>query len=395
MHQTDLLEARRRELLDLVERHAGGDWPPEAEERLSRLLAELAALRLAQRSAPPTGGPALPPTDDDDTLTLGQRFARAPEVEALRRRGGVVTDRVVVQLPGSALTTRAVTLTGTIAPSRQPALPMAPRRAAMRDLIPVVPTSELAVQWVVERAASPYTTVPPTGENQAKPEATTTLDILTVPLRALAVQTPVTTQQLLSVPELEQLVDQALRSQLAVAEDRQIIWGTGTGDQLLGIMATGGVTQVSAATPADLIDQIRIQAAEIAAWGGVPTGVVLHPIDAARLETAKSTTGEYISSGIVTRDAAGIMRVWGLPVVQTPAAQEAGSYPTPARYAFVADWEAATRIAERQGTSLEIGTSGDDFLRNVRRLRMEEFIGFAVLRPALVRVIQAQAPDAV
>ncbi len=106
-----------------------------------------------------------------------------------------------------------------------------------------------------------------------------------------------------------------LRTELAYAEEQQLLYGDGTGTNLLGL-----IPQATAYVPNTIPDFAPANAlgSLIAAFGQLytamlpPSGIVLHPLDWLKMLALKDTTGQYLGNGPFGELA---RVVWNQPIV--------------------------------------------------------------------------------
>ena len=123
--------------------------------------------------------------------------------------------------------------------------------------------------------------------------------------------------------------------------------------------------------------QVKMKAIDtlhVSAWSPdniPPTGIVLNPTDWFKIETTKDTAGAYI----VGNPADGTTpRLWGLPVVETPAM-------TVDKF-LVGAFRYGAQIFDRMDARVEISTEdSDNFRKNLVTIRAEERLALAVYRP--------------
>lgn len=135
--------------------------------------------------------------------------------------------------------------------------------------------------------------------------------------------------------------------------------------------ASGVLTSTGAATTViDLIaDAI---AGQEAINGSTPTAVVVNPTVLATIRKAKANTGgDYFVDPLTATPTT----IHGVRVLSTPA--------TAASTAWVVNG-AGVVIYRRGGITAEIGTSADDFMHNMRTMRVEERFATAVVRPSML-----------
>lgn len=266
----------------------------------------------------------------------------------------------------------------------------------MRDLLNVQGTNSNAVEYLtVTPAANPAAA--PVAESALKPETSMTLGTATAPVRTIAVHMPVTEQQLQDIPQIQGLINNELRYELAYVEDEQVTWGDGTGQNLLGIFNTTGVTAGRTVAGDTLIDKIRRAITDVRVARNMPNGIAVHPYDWEVIQLLKGSDNTYIWV-VVTDPATGQNRIWGLTVVESLGMQK----PTLAvntntiyeRRILVGDFVRGATLWDKQQAAVAVGYVNDQFIRNQRTLRAEERLAFGVKRPKAFRYVVAQAEAA-
>jgi HK97 family phage major capsid protein len=246
----------------------------------------------------------------------------------------------------------------------------------IRDVIPVSPTSSNLIEWLARvsytRGAEIQSEGPTASTQAVKGEADAEYVLRDAPVRTIAVTIPVTEQQLQDAPALVNMIREDLLWDLGKEEEEEIVWGDDTGVHLDGLEKniaeaanTGGYTSK--------IDIIRTMITEIRQSGYQPTFTLLDPLDWEEIELMKGSDGHYIWA--IIRDTLG-PRIWGTRVVETVAMEEPGGTD---RLIIVGSRVGAT-IFDRMQSQITMGWINDDFNRNIRRIKAEERIAFAVRR---------------
>ncbi len=152
-----------------------------------------------------------------------------------------------------------------------------------------------------------------------------------------------------------------------------MITGTG-GAGFTGLFNTTGTQTIGPPGAGESMLHVLRRAQRLVQVNGrtTPTAVIMAPIDAETLDllVINSETNHFLGDPFA---ALGGRRVWGMPVIVSEAC--------PVGFAMVGDFRRAI-LFDRQQTSLAVGTSGDDFIRNIVRVLAELRAGFAVIRPA-------------
>ncbi len=245
----------------------------------------------------------------------------------------------------------------------------------MRDVLAVRGTTSNSIEYL----AYSYTdAAAPVAESGLKPEAALTTSIANAPVRTLPVWIPVTEQQLQDVPQIIGIINQELVDDIKALEDRQILYGSGAGENLQGLLTLGGVpTIVRTVTNTQNVDRIFMGATDVATAGGRPNAFVIHPIDWEQIVLAKGTDTRYMFSTF-TDPATGQQRIWGLTPVVTQGAKNPANAQ---RFLLVGDFVRGAQLHDRQAAAVQVGYVNDDFIRNKRTIRAEERVALTIQRP--------------
>lgn len=244
------------------------------------------------------------------------------------------------------------------------------RQLTIRDLLIPGQTTSNSVEYVKETG---YTNnAAPVAETTAKPYSDLTFDMATAPVRTLAHLFKASRQILDDAPALRSYIDGRARYGLKFVEENQLLNGSGSGQNILGIVpqATAFAPEF---TPADetAIDRLRLAILQVILAEYPATAFVLNPIDWAKVELTKDAGGNYIignPQGSLTPT------LWNLPVVSTQAMAE-GEFLTGA-------FSYAAQIFDRMEIEVLLSSENvDDFEKNMFTIRAEERLGLAVYRP--------------
>ncbi len=215
-----------------------------------------------------------------------------------------------------------------------------------------------------------------TAEGLQKPMATMKFKETVVLVQVIAHAIAASRQILDDFPGLRSDVDNDLIYGLMRAEERKLLYASGSAPAIQGIMNVPGIQLYSWSQGRSLdtkIDAIRraltrVQVAELEA-----DGVVIHPIDFEDVETAKNTVGSYI--WMSAQGANGeIDRIWRQPLVVTPAIQP-GDF-------LVGAWQAASALYEKEQVNVRFTDSHSDyFTANLLAILAEERVAPVWKRP--------------
>lgn len=278
-----------------------------------------------------------------------------------------------------------------VTPERSSIVEMLGRRPlSIRDLVTVLRTGSDAVEYVKQtshtNAAAPVaeatSAAAPTAPGTAgalvvdaaggyKPEGAWQFVADTANVKTIAEWVPVTKRALADVAQLEDLINSELVADLAEVEETQIIAGSGSGQNLTGILNTSGIQ--SQAKGADtLLDAVRKAKTKARTVGRVaPNAVLVNPVQGEQVELSKDGQGRYFGNGPFL---AGPNTLWGMPLIESEA--------VPSGTAIVGDFSKAVLWDREEATVTMTDSHADFFIRNLVAILAEERVAFAVVRPA-------------
>ena len=253
-----------------------------------------------------------------------------------------------------------------------------------RDMstLPQVPTSILSLVPVVALDSPTYRYLKQVGprENNAavvkpgevKPTSPMSLEPVEGSLVTVAhLSDGISKYDLLDTGNLQRFVESELRYGLATKMEDLVINGSGEEGEPLGLLKHSGV--LTQAFETDLVTSVRKAITQIEAQGYAPSAIALRPEQWEQIELlTASGSGEYVVNSPVDRAA---RRLFGIQVVVSNAL-EAGT-------AMVADLREAVVFNDRRGLMAEwTQNSGDDFERNLLRVRVETRVNVGLGQPS-------------
>lgn len=349
----------------------------------------------------PAGAKAAPSAFHQPTKlkSIGQMFAESAEYKSMMGQfsDGRINEKARVQsapMGVKALITGASDTSGGafVNTDVQNIVEMLGRRElTVRDLISVRQTESDTVEYVRQTtqlsSAAPVpeatSAAAPTAPGTAgalvlnagggyKPEGSMAFEKVTATVKTIAEWVPATKRGLADASQLRGLIDDELRADLAEEEEDQILNGSGSGENLTGILQTSGI-QTQAWTD-DLLTTIRKAKTKTRTVGRVAAnGIVLNPEDAERLDLLRPTSGDGQFYGPGPFAGAGIRTVWGLPIVESEAIA-AGT-------GLVGDYTKAVLWDREQASITATDSHADFFIRNLVAILGEERVAFGVTRP--------------
>lgn len=258
----------------------------------------------------------------------------------------------------------------------------------IRDLISVRRTGSDTVEYVEQtshtNAAAPVpeatTSAAPTAPGSAgalvpaagggyKPEGSWAFVRRTAVVKTIAEWVPATKRALADVAQLEGLINDELRADIAEAEEGQILAGDGSGENFTGIRNWSGIQ--TQAFDTDIFRTVRKAITKARTVGRVnPNAILVSPATAETIDLAQDANDRYYYGG---PQAIGPRTLWGVPVVESETQADTD--------VIVGDFSKAV-LWDREDTTVTISDShADFFVRNMVAILAEERAAFAVTRP--------------
>lgn len=307
------------------------------------------------------------------------------EVSAfLRRKAGTVVIEVSAKHTHHLLARKTLitspdvglTTPGVLQNDRTPGIVAEARQQlTIRNVLTARPTTMQRIDFV--KVNSPMTQASPQqGEGHTKKENAVTFTTDKADVQTIATWIPASRQVLDDFTELANFLETGLAYYVDLAEELQLLSGSGAGVDLKGLttQATPFNTGLLSGswTRIDVIGRVIQQitsAKEIQ-----PTFIVLNPVDWWSIRLTKDSQGRYILGdpmGPVTQQ-----QLFGLtPVVTT-------SIPS-GTFLVGSGSPAAAQIRDRMGMQIEISTQHEDyFARNLVAVRAEKRLALVTYRPA-------------
>jgi len=309
------------------------------------------------------GRPGAGMSGQPEQKSLGHQFTEhAAFVKAPARRS------TTVELPNFEFKTTMTTSAG-FAPSvvrTAVVVPYALRRPVVADLIPQDSTTQSAIKYMEETTSTNAADL--VAEDGLKPESALAFTERTANMGKIATWIPVTEEQLEDAPQVRALVNNRLTVFLQLEEEDQLLNGTGN---INGFHNRVTQTQAKGVDPTP--SAIYKAFTKIRFTGfAEPDGVVLHPNDWEPIRLLQDSTGRYIWGDPWVE---GIERVWGKPVIVTPAEVE--------NTALVGDFGMFSHISRRTGITIRTTDSHSDyFIYNRLVILAEERLTLEIYRLA-------------
>jgi len=310
-----------------------------------------------------------------NTKSIGQQFVES-EIFKGSQDGKPIKEREI-ELGGGLETKATFSTTAGWAPEDLRVagyIPDAQRpvQVMVANIIPAIPTNQSSYVYMEETTFT--NNAAETAEAGTFSEAALALTEQSVTIRKIAVNIPVTDEQLEDVAGISAYLDSRLRFMVDQRKDLQILVGNGTAPNVRGInnivgiqtQALGGDNRPDAIYKA--MDLVRVTGQAF------PSAYVTHPNDWQPIRLLQTADGVYIWG---SPSDAGPERIWGLPVVQAQAQTEGTG--------LVADFQNYVMIVNKAGIDIKITNSNeDDFINGLQRIRATVRFAPVVTRPAAV-----------
>ncbi|MDX1885821.1 phage major capsid protein [Mycolicibacterium sp. 120270] len=183
---------------------------------------------------------------------------------------------------------------------------------------------------------------------------------------------------------LTRWLNSELTEGVLTALEAQVIAGSGTGENMTGVLTVAGSTTVAFAT--DVVTTLRKGLTALQNLGVQPNAWVLNPADAEAVDLTKEGTGGigFLTDGYTTGNALS-GNIFGDPNIQRVVSPS-----VPAGTAILGDWS-KIGLWVREGVRVDIGFPDDTFKKNQAVLRGEMRVGAGVLMPPSFAVIDLTA----
>jgi HK97 family phage major capsid protein len=266
-----------------------------------------------------------------------------------------------------------IATSGVLQIERTPGIVTEARRSLkIRGLINSRPTTLQAIDFV--KVDSPLTTGSPQVETHTKKENAVTFTTVSERVRTFATWIPASRQILDDFVELEGFLRAGLPYYVDREEERQLLSGTGSGQDLNGLITQATAFSTALLPSASLgwnkFDVLARAVEQIGIADEVePTFAVINPRDNADILLTKDSQGRYLFM-----DSDPYAKIGLSPVVTNAVAS--GTFLVGSGSAI------ATEIRDRMGMTVEIATQHEDyFARNMVAIRAEKRLALIVYRP--------------
>jgi HK97 family phage major capsid protein len=275
-----------------------------------------------------------------------------------------------LELKGSDMTVGNAYSGEVIPADRVPDLKFTPnRKVNVRQLVPVGQTSSNLIRFVRESAYD--NAAEPTAQGSPKPQSDFDLTAVDRSIRTIPTFMRLTKEMLDDTPGLIAYLSSRAPSKLLNVEDTQLLYGSGSGQNLHGFATDGSAwTTVKFGTLINRFDVLAAAVVQTTKNEYSPNAIMINPSDYLQLVSVKESTGGYIIPSYVTMSA-GQMFILGVPVYAINGVV-AGDF-------FVGDFALGSQLFVRQGITLEFfEQDADNVTKNFVTVRVEERIALAV-----------------
>ena len=314
----------------------------------------------------------------DNKMDYGSRFVASNEFKAFK---SALRDRnasVRLELSAAPETTQAsnsATRTS-LAQPYEAGIVTDPRQVlAIESLFGKINIDVNAYQYIKYGFTTTLTATGPAvvSEGSAKPESNYSGIIKTGTIKTLAHWTKMTEQMIADNGNIVAFINDDMQYQLNKVIDAQIVNGSGSG-QLKGLSASDNYTDYITGAGIDtgdtVIDLILKVKTKMEAANIRNISLLLNPVDWCKVLCSKNVNKDYLIPGIVDIPQ---QRIWGVPVILSGSVTS-GKF-------HMGNFYEGGKIFERQGVTVEMARSGDDFEKNLMTLRVERRMDFAVVQP--------------
>lgn len=243
------------------------------------------------------------------------------------------------------------------------------RRLVIADLIPNGTITQPRFLFMEETTFT--NNADTVAEGGQKPESALAFTERSADVRKIATVLPVTDELFEDAPAMRSYVQGRMTVFLQLAEEDQLLNGSGVAPDILGILENPNIQ--TQAKGADTVPDAIYKAITLVEENSkLPaSGIVLNPFDWQTIRLLKDSNGQYLFGSPLSND---IERLFGYPVVRTSAVT-AGT-------GLVGAFDLAAMILRRSGIAFAASTEHSDFfIKNKLMLRVEERLAFPVFRP--------------
>jgi HK97 family phage major capsid protein len=309
-------------------------------------------------------------------LSLGQHFVASQVYEAIKagnhRRQGFSAAVEIADIGATTLDESAGSGGKLVLPDYQQGIqPLLLRPIRVTQLLAPGTTDSNTVEYMVETTFTNAAAA--RAEAAAAAESTLVFDRVAEPVRSIAHFLPVTAEMLEDQAQTQSYIDGRLRLGLDLAEEDQLLNGSGVAPNLTGLMNRANLAAAVARGTDTNADAIFKQIIAIMTTAFVmPDGLVLNPTNWQTIVLGKDAQGQYYGNGPFS--AMQTPMLWGLPAAVTPLIVANTSLVGAYR-------QCAQRFARRGATVTATNSHSDFFTKRLVAIMAEMREALAVYRP--------------
>lgn len=317
------------------------------------------------------------PAARDRRGSMGAQFVNDPALRAWLKAGGHQAQGQInspgVDLHATLLDSSGGSGGSLVQPDYQPGiLQILARTPAVADLIAPGTTDSNLISYMKELAATNAAAA--VAEGAEKPQSALSFVAATAPVVKIATWIPATTEILEDYPGLQSMIDARLRMFLALAEDDQLLSGSGVAPNMRGLRNLLGLAAAVVRGTDTIVDAMFKQMSAIGANALIqPDGWTMNPTDWGTVQLSKDANENYYGAGPFTGPQPPML--WGYPGAITPA--------MPVGEALVGAFRTCAQFFRRGGVRAAISNSHlDYFTTNKVAILIEERGALVVYRDA-------------
>lgn len=349
-----------------------GEMTEETSKNLKSLEEKLEAMNVkVEKSTIPTG-------ERKEYKSAGEQFVESKAYKDMIASGLPTSSPFEVK---DIVASRLIDTTGglAIAPEWDSEIVQEPRiNLTVADLVSQGTTSSNSIYFqkgTYTPAATPKKESK-TGVLITKPASKFTFTPATETVKTIPVYIQVSRQILEDAPALASEINDALRYDVQLAKEEQILFGNGVDPQLNGICPQAQTydstlpTQLGVTTPTR-IDHLRAAILQARQARYPVTGIVMNPFDWAAIELSKDSSLRYIWTSV---NDGGVTRMWRTPVIDSDNMPEG--------YFLTGAFKLGAKLWNRSGPIIRISDShATTFTENVVTILCELRSALVVKRP--------------
>lgn len=248
-----------------------------------------------------------------------------------------------------------------------------PTEEHIRNFITTGSTTSDLVRYIeMRRKEGGFAMVP---EGGLKPQLDYVFESKDVKVRKIAGHIRVPDEMMDDLPFLATLLATQGMEDLKLKEDEQILYGSGTGENLRGLFTAAsafatGSFRVERPNVYDIVLAMRLQLRNLKYR---PTAAFLSPLDWALLASAKDTQGRPLFPELYANPQ-NVLRIGGMNWVENTAVED--------NDIIVGDFATSAFLLDRKQAIIKTSTEDrDNFIRNMVTIVIEERIALPIVRP--------------